>query len=389
MATRDQQDWIQLEEGEEDDGYPIEYNITSAPNDFNIKTIFDFIMSGIVKIPSFQRNYVWDIKKASRLVESLVMGLPIPQVFFYEKARNNFLVIDGQQRLMTIYYFLKKRFPRIERRVELRKIFDQQGNIPDKILFDDAYFHSFNLKLSERIVERENRLEGLNYETLNEADRISLGLRTMRCIIIKQFEPSGTAEDSAMYEIFYRLNTGGVNLTPQEIRASIYYSDFYGMLSRINLDERWRRLTNAEPDIHMRDLETLLRGFAMLMSVNNYKPSMLKFLNNFSEQSKKFDLKTVAYFENLFNAFMNQCSILPQKAFWSRSGFSVSIYESVFNAVCGEAYKKNTLDVKPITPEKLEMLKGDTEFVKASQYKTTEKTNVELRLKRAKQILLS
>ena len=388
MATSNQQDWIQVED-EEDDGYPIEYNIASTPNDFNIKTIFDFITSGIVKIPSFQRNFVWDIKKASKLIESLVMGLPVPQVFFYEKAKNDFLVIDGQQRLMTIYYFLKKRFPKMEKRAELRRIFDEEGCVPDRILSDDSYFHNFNMKLSERIVERKNRLEGLNYDTLGESDRVTLGLRTMRCIVIKQFEPKGEERDSSMYEIFYRLNTGGVNLTPQEIRASIYYSDFYKMLSKINLDERWRKLTNADPDIHMRDLETLLRGFAMLASERDYKPSMLRFLNTFSEQSKTFNPEKVAFFEALFSSFMNQCIGLPQRAFWSRSGFSISIYESVFTAVCAEAYSSKTLDVKPIIPEELDKLKNDPDFVSASQYKTSDKTNVELRLRRAKEILLS
>lgn len=388
MSTCDQPDWIQAEETE-DDGYPIEYNIASTPNDFNIKTIFDFITSGIVKVPNFQRNFVWDIKKASKLIESLIMGLPIPQVFFYEKAKNDFLVIDGQQRLMTVYYFLKKKFPRMEKRVELRRIFDKEGSIPDRILSDDSYFQSFNLKLSERIVERKNRLEGLNYDTLLDGDKVTLGLRTMRCIVIKQFEPKGEDSDSSMYEIFYRLNTGGMNLTPQEIRASIYYSNFYTMLNRINLDERWRKLTDKEPDIRMRDLEILLRGFAMLSSAREYKPSMLRFLNTFSEQSKKYTPEKVAYLESLFDSFMKQCNSLPQRAFWSRSGFSISIYESVFVAVCSEAYSNNNLDVKPITLEKLEKLKSDSEFVSASLSKTTDKTKVDLRLRKAKEILLS
>ena len=58
-----------------------DYQITATPNDFNIKTIVDFVESGVVKIPGFQRNYVWDIERASRLIESLLMGLPIPQIF--------------------------------------------------------------------------------------------------------------------------------------------------------------------------------------------------------------------------------------------------------------------------------------------------------------------
>ena len=69
----------------------VDYDISVSPNDFNLKTLFDFIDSGIVKIPGFQRNYVWDIKRASKLIESLLIGVPIPQIFLYEEKKNSFL----------------------------------------------------------------------------------------------------------------------------------------------------------------------------------------------------------------------------------------------------------------------------------------------------------
>ena len=87
---------------EEDDAPPMDqFDIVSSPNDFNVTTIVDFIKSGVVKIPGFQRNFVWDIRRASKLVESILIGFPIPQTFLYEQERNRFLVIDGQQRLMS------------------------------------------------------------------------------------------------------------------------------------------------------------------------------------------------------------------------------------------------------------------------------------------------
>ena len=86
-------DWLEAgEETGEDEGQIDEYDLTSSPNDFNISTIYNFIESGAVKIPGFQRNYVWDIKRASKLIESLIIGLPVPQVFLYEEGRNSFLV---------------------------------------------------------------------------------------------------------------------------------------------------------------------------------------------------------------------------------------------------------------------------------------------------------
>ena len=124
-----------------------EYDVTSSPNDFNVKTIYDFIISGSIKIPDFQRNYVWDLKRASKLIESIITGIPIPQIFLYEKSKNNFLVIDGQQRLMTIYYFINKRFPNKDKRSELRDIYDEHRKIPQEILENDDYFAKFNLKL--------------------------------------------------------------------------------------------------------------------------------------------------------------------------------------------------------------------------------------------------
>lgn len=138
-----------------------EYDITSTPNDFNVLTLNSFIESGAVRIPGFQRNYVWDHGRASKLIESLILGLPIPQLFLYEQARNKLLVIDGQQRLMSIYYFVKKRFRRKDKRVALRAIFDQEGRMPDSVLHDDSYFDDFKLRLPEKIPDRKNRLNGL------------------------------------------------------------------------------------------------------------------------------------------------------------------------------------------------------------------------------------
>jgi hypothetical protein len=377
-----EEEWLQEEEEEP---YPIDYNISASPNDFNVKTLFDFIASGVLKLPGFQRNYVWELKRASRLIESIIMGLPIPQIFLYEKGRNDFLVIDGQQRLMTIYYFIKGRFPRMGKRAELRRIIDREGRVPEEVLANDVYFTSFELDLGTRYVDTPNRLEGLTETTLDPEDRTAFGLKTIRCIFIRQHSP---ADDSVMYEIFYRLNTGGMNLTPQEIRASLYSSDFYSMLTAINLDDRWRRLTKPESDIRMRDMEILLRGFAMLVSGNSYKPPMARFLNSFSETARSFKADDVGYFKSLFEAFLAKCSRLPQGAFQLQTGrFSASVYEAIFTATCEEAFSQRTFDVLEIDPKKLDGLKQDGAFLKASRSQTTSKDNVSMRLSRARELL--
>ena len=90
----------------------VSYDISVIPNDFNVMTINSLIESGVISMPTFQRNYVWDRKRASRFIESLILGLPIPQIFLYQIERNKYSIIDGQQRLLTIYFFVKQRFPR-------------------------------------------------------------------------------------------------------------------------------------------------------------------------------------------------------------------------------------------------------------------------------------
>ena len=373
------------DETDTDEDYSLtEYDITTFPSDFNIKTIFDFMESEIFKVPGFQRNYVWDLKRASKLIESIILGIPVPQIFLYEKSKNEFLVVDGQQRLMTIYYFIKMRFPKKEKRYELRRIFDERGSIPDDILYNDDYFSNFKLELPYNM----KKLNKLNYETLGEYKN-TFEMRTIRNIIIKQNYPYD--DDSVIYEIFYRLNTGGMNLTPQEIRTSLYHSDFYDMLYRINLDTRWRRLIGSpEPDLHMKDVEILLRGFAMLVGGDNYKPSMVKFLNNFSIDATLFLEQDVKHLENLFDSFLNSCQNLNERAFTGKTNrINISIYEAVFTAVCGASYDERSLNVPPITKEQLNVLKNDEEFRNATLSMTTSKTNVETRLRRAREIILS
>lgn len=375
------------EEVEEDDD-PLsidEFDIVASPNDFNVITIVDFIKSGVVKIPGFQRNYVWDIKRASKLVESILIGLPIPQIFLYEESRNKFLVIDGQQRLMSIYYFVRGRFPRKEKLVELRQMFDEQGEISNAVMEDSRYFVDFNLRLPEQVPGHINRFNKQNYTTLDEEYQTTFNLRTIRNVIVKQVRPNG---NSSIYEIFSRLNSGGMNLTPQEIRRCTYDSPFYDMLYRTNTRPEWRRLVGAEvPDLHMKDVEILLRGFAMLIEGGTYKPSMIRFLNLFSESAKTFDQRKLESLEELLESFMESCAKLTADTFRIGGRFSPMVFESVFVASCSEAYGTGTLVSGKINPDSVVTLRTDRKFFSATQSNTTATDQVRTRLDRAREIL--
>lgn len=383
----EEDDWFEdYAEGDEEAQID-EYDITASPNDFNVLTLFSFIESGAVRIPGFQRNFVWDRVRASKLIESLIIGIPVPQLFLYEQARNKFLVIDGQQRLMTVYYFIKRRFPRREKRVELRGIFDKNGSIPENILANDEYFEDFKLQLSTNLPNSTNRFNGLNYATLSDY-KTQLDLRPIRNIVVKQNAPSD--DDSAIYEVFNRLNTGGVNLRPQEIRTSMYHSNFYDMLYRVNQDKRWRfLLQDEEPDIHMKDIEVLLRGFAMLIEGDKYAPSLVRFLNQFSRKSETNTDEQNSYLESLFMSFLDASEGLPKNAFINprNNRFNMALFEAAFAAVCGKAFAERRQLSGKIEKDQVIALSEDKEFLDAAIEGTTRTVNVGARLTRARALL--
>ena len=372
---------------EEDDAYPIDqYDLVSSPNDFNTKTLVDFIDSGVVTIPGFQRNYVWDVRRASRLIESIMVGLPIPQVFLYEQDRDKFLVIDGQQRLMSIYYFVKQRFPRKEKLLEISVLSEGRSRRANDLLEDDSYFTDFHLSLPENAPGRPNRFHGQCYSDLDDDYKIRFDLRTIRNVIVRQIRPRG---DDAMYEIFNRLNSGGVNLTPQEIRQCMYYSEFYEMLYQTNTSPQWRGLVGLErPDTRMKDVEILLRGFAMLINGERYRPSMVKFLNGFSQDAKSFDEGHLCQLRELLQSFLDSCHELPSDAFHSAPGrFSPMIFEAVFVALCADPYAAGHNIQGKVKSASLTTLKSDPEFQAATQLATTQSASVQTRLSRAKEII--
>ena len=374
-------EWFEDYTGEEDIQVR-EYDITATPNDFNVATLFSFVESGAVSIPGFQRNFVWDIKRSSKLIESLILGLPVPQLFLYEQSKNKFLVIDGQQRLMSIYYFIKQRYPRKEKRADLRLIFEKHSGIPDEVLHDDNYFSNFRLQLPARLPDQPNPYSGRSYSTLGDG-KLQFDLRPIRNVVIRQNSPDN--DDSSVFEIFSRLNSGGVNLTPQEIRLSLYHSKFYDSLMMLNTEEGWRKiLANPQPDLHLKDVEILLRIFAMMIDHDCYSPSMVKFLNQFSKKCQSQSEEQNIYLIALFRSFLAACSDLDRRAFLSRKTgrFSIALIEAVFTASTRKAFAEQRLLEGKLNIEQIETLANDEAFMDAATKASTQSSNVSIRLSR-------
>ena len=372
------------------------YKVSTTANDFNVSTIFSYFKAGTFEIPPFQRNYVWDIRKASKLIESLILGLPIPQVFLWQKERSKLAIIDGQQRLTSIYFFLSGRFPKINKVAELRKIMDGNAKLADTILQDDAYFTDFKLTFSRGY---ESPYAGQKYTTLDEDVKGELDLRPLRSITVKQEDPKN---NDSMYEIFNRLNTGGINLKPQEIRMSLNHSSFFEMLWTLNENEIWRKLLKTNDfDKHAQDVELLTRAFAMLLYSERYSSnSMIQFLNHFSEainpktnqnlldarkMSKTYSDDTL---KEMFVGFLTHCNKIGLESFSENGKFIFPLFESCFYAAfIRKASEDDNAGMVEFTADQVRQILNTPEFVDSRKKATNNTTNVKARLDAAKKII--
>ena len=179
------------DEGDALEVQPLRYAISSYGADYPVDGLVKRIKDGAIYVPKFQREFVWDIKDASRFVESLLLGLPVPSIFLSKEFdTGKLLVVDGQQRLLSLQYFYEG-------------IWKPTG----------AQF---------RLKGVQADFEGKTYQTLQDENRRQLDDAILHAIVFKQDEPS--EDESSVYEVFQRLNTGGKKLTPQEVRSAVHHS---------------------------------------------------------------------------------------------------------------------------------------------------------------------
>jgi Protein of unknown function DUF262 len=166
-----------------DEIVPFKYSVTSHGADYAVDALVKRIAADDIIVPKFQRGYVWSLKEASRFVESLLLGLPVPSIFLSKEAETQkLLVIDGQQRLSSLRFFYDGIWPGTQKEFALKGV--------------------------------ASKFEGATYKSLAADDRRRLDDSIVHAIIVKQDEPS--KDSSSIYDIFERLNTSGVSLTPQD-----------------------------------------------------------------------------------------------------------------------------------------------------------------------------
>lgn len=361
-----------------------EYDIVASPNDFNVSSYFSFIESGAIVIPGFQRNYVWDLRRASKLIESLLMGLPIPQIFLYEESRNRFLVIDGQQRLMTIYYFMKGRFPKRDARSTIRTLFNEKGRLDPADLENDDLFATFRLTFSSD--GAGSPYSGLTYAGLDDL-KSTFDLRTIRNIVVKQVRPDD--DNGSIFELFNRLNSGGVNLSQQEIRMSLYFGTFMQAAVKMNEDEKWRRVLGGKPDQRQKDVEVLLRMFALATKHEEFKKPLSTFINNFCKNVKRISANPDIYEKSLDHYVTCMSDVNRELYLEPRSKrVSVPVLEALFVASAENAIRnEDPNQLVTFGEEQVVALRSHSQFDQFFSGKTTDVDSIKGRIVTAREVV--
>lgn len=356
---------VQLEEDKKDkevedeaiqDPYivPLQYDITSYGADFDVEGLVKRLARGDILIPSFQRNYVWTQVEASRFIESLLLGLPVPNVFLArERNSNKLLVIDGQQRLKTLQFF---------------------------------YNGVFNPKLGQKtqrmftLVGVQRKFEGRTYDTLEEYDKVRLNDSLIHAIVVRQEAPKD--DDTSIYYLFDRLNTPGRSLAPQEIRTAIYHGALIDMLQNLNEYPRWRDIYGKKNE-RLKDQELILRFLALFFNSDDYKRPMNEFLNTFCHKYVEPDGDFLSSCTNIFISTVDIVwQSLGRGAFRPERALNAAVFDSVMVGLA-RRIKRGPISNIGKVQEAYEALLKDPDYVKSVSESTSNESSVETRLSKA------
>lgn len=232
---------------------------------------FDPVVDPDHDLSGFQRKFVWKKPQMDRFVESLLLGFPVPGIFLVQQQNKQLLVLDGQQRLRTLQRFYA-------------------GRVNAKTVF----------KL-ENVTES---LKDVTYASLDDEQRRLLDNTFIHATIVKYNPDLGG--DESVYSLFERLNTGGTNLYPQEIRVALFHGALVELLRDLNSYPQWREIYGPISE-RLKDQELILRFLAFLENERNYKRPLKVFLNEFLSNHRNLEELNV---DKLREAFTNTCDVL-------------------------------------------------------------------------------
>ncbi len=293
----------------------------------------------------FQRGFVWTKAQMDRFVESLLLGFPIPGIFLVKQTVNNrLLVLDGQQRLLTLQKF----------------------------------YEGIHAKKEYSLRNVSAQFKGMTYKTLGDALQFRLDDSYLQATIVTT---DGSPEmNESIYQIFERLNSGGTQLTAHEIRVALSAGPIIELLERLNSNTSWRALYGPR-SARLRDQELTLRIIALFMRGDEYARPLKTFLNNFANTFRQPDGSVVTA-SRLFEEAADVVYSLGSSALRSQGAMQINaarteaIFVGVMHAIADGGL---TSDL----PAAMKSLDADIDFVTATTRSTADKDFVVLRLEKA------
>lgn len=274
------------------------------------------------------------------------MGLPVPAIFLYNELSERHLVIDGHQRLKSVFSFF-------------------EGKLPDGRLFS---------------LKGVNQLwEGKLYEDLGDADARRLRDSVLRAVILRQVHPE---DMTSVYHVFERLNTGGTTLTPQEVRNCVFHGPFNDFLVELNNDDTWRRITGSpSADRRMRDVELVVRFFSLVENSERYSKPMKDFMSEFMKvhQWSEDNGPYKALFDKATTEVVEH---LGDKPFHIKRGLNAAVFDSVM-----VAFATSEGGRPPGIRSRYKRLLRDKDYQAATTSGTTDEHVVKTRIELARDIL--
>jgi Protein of unknown function DUF262 len=335
---------------------PVQFDISSFGADYDAEGLVKRLARGDILIPAFQRNYVWSLREASRFVESLLLGLPVPAVFLAREPENNkLLVIDGQQRLKTLQFFYEGYFnPSPTARV--RKVF--------------------------HLTDVQEPFLGRTYEQLEEKDRIRLNDSLIHAIIVKQESPVG--DDTSIFHIFERLNSEGRKLTQQEIRSAVCHGPLIDLLGELNAHPNWRTIF-GERNNRQKDEELILRFIALYADRYRYIRPMAEFLTKFATRNRA---PTPAQLEVWAAAFRRTIDVIHQakgrKSFRPERSLNAAVFDAVSVGLATRLSVVETTNNEKVAAA-YDRLLQEEDFIASVERATSDASNVTARIEKAVQ----
>lgn len=289
--------------------------------------------------PKFQRRDAWDQYDKSRLIESLILGLPVPPIILAERkgVKNKYIVIDGKQRLLTLRQFSASAVDDFE----------------VLVLKDLQFLKSLNGKTFDDL---ENNFDFNEYKTQFEN-------QTIRTVVIKNWP-----NEKFLYAVFLRLNTGSKKLSPQELRQALHPGEFLDFLDEETAkSEVFKKLLrNTKPDARMRDVELALRYFAFKHNISDFRGNLKEFLDDTCEKlndSWQYDKDNhMQDYQNLEKAIQFSMDIFGVKEAFSRysngysNRFNRALYEVFTYYFSIPKVREEISDKKMIFREKFERI---------------------------------